>query len=112
MCKNNLALRFYCKKRAFEVAKKCEEISSIVKRERGDGKSFDVCVFDDIHECTLEAYEKGNCPVKGHDVSITDNSIEKWGIEQGFLFKNGNFIFPVNYENYVIDGFYFGINAK
>jgi len=105
--KNNLALRSYYEKSAFEVAKKCEEIGSIVKRERGDSKSYDVCVFDDNHECTLEAYENGNCPVKGYDVSITDNLIEKWGIAQGFLFKNGNFIFPANYENCTIDDFYF-----
>lgn len=106
--KNELALRFYYEKSAFEVAKKCEDIGSIVKRERGDGKSYDVCIFDGSHECTLEAYEKGNCPVKGYDVSITDNSIEKWGIAQGFLFKNGNFIFRANYENCTIDDFYFG----
>lgn len=106
--KNNLALRFYYEQSVFEVAKKCEDIGSIVKKERGDGKSYDVCVFDGNHECTLEAYEKGNCPVKGYDVSITDNPIEKWGIAQGFLFKNGNFIFPANYENCTIDDFYFG----
>jgi len=106
--KNNLALRFYYETEKFEVAKKCEEIGSIVKRERGDGKSYDVCVFGDSHECTLEAYEKGNCPVKGYDVSITDNPIEKWGIAQGFLFRDGAFIFPANYVSCKIDDFYFG----
>lgn len=106
--KNELALRSYYEHSAFEVAKKCEDIGSIVNRKRGDGKSYDVCVFDGSHECTLEAYEKGNCPVKGYDVSITDNPIEKWGIAQGFLFKNGKFIFRANYEPCTIDDFYFG----
>lgn len=106
--KNELALRFYYETEKFEVAKKCEEIGSIVKRERGDGKSYDVCIFDGSHECTLEAYENGNCPVKGYDVSITGNPIEKWGIAQGFLFRNGKFIFRANYEPCTIDDFYFG----
>ncbi|MFA6194541.1 MAG: hypothetical protein WC719_02205 [Patescibacteria group bacterium] len=105
--KNNLALRFYYEKSAFEVAKKCEEIGSVVKRERGDGKKYDICVLGDSHECTLEAYEKGNCPVEGYDVSMTDNPVKRWGIAQGFLFKNGNFIFQANYENCTIDDFYF-----
>lgn len=105
--KNNITLRNYYETSAFEIAKRCEDIGTIASREQGNSKSYDVCVFDDDHECTLEAYDNGNCPVKGYDVSITDNPIEKWGISQGFLFKNGNFIFPVNYENCTIDDFYF-----
>jgi hypothetical protein len=106
--KKDLNLRFYYEKEKFEVAKKCEDIAVIVNREIGDGESYDVCVFDDSHECTLEAYKNGNCPVGGYDVSITEDPIEKWGISQGFLFKNGKFIFPANYENCSISDFYFG----
>lgn len=106
--KSELALRFYYEHAAFEIAKNCEEIGSIVKREKSDGKSYDVCVFDEKHECTLDAYEKGNCPVKGYDISVTENPIEKWGIAQGFLFRNGKFIFRSDFEHCIIDDFYFG----
>jgi|AntRauTorckE6833_2_1112554.scaffolds.fasta_scaffold00060_37 hypothetical protein len=103
---NDLALRFYYEKDAFEVAKNCKDIGSVITRKKSNGENYNVCVFNDNRECTLEAYERGNCPVNGYDISTTDNSIEKWGISHGFLFKNGNFIFPANYENCTIDDFY------
>jgi hypothetical protein len=100
-------LRFYYEKGTFEIAKKCEEVGTVVTKEKSNGEKYDVCVFNDSHECALGAYEKGNCPVNGYDVSKTDNPIEKWGIAEGFLFKNGAFIFPANYMQCTIDDFYF-----
>lgn len=104
---NDLALRSYYEKGTFEIAKTCEEVGTVITKEKSNGEKYDICVFDDSHECTLKAYKKGNCPVNGYDVSKTNNPIEKWGIAEGFLFKNGNFIFPANYMQCTIDDFYF-----
>lgn len=106
--KKNLTIQSYHEKGdAFEIAKKCAEIGSVINREY-NSKNYDACSFDNNHECTLEAYENGNCPIGGYDISVTDNQIEKWGIAQGFLFKDGKFIFRADQENCKIEDFYLG----
>lgn len=106
--KKEFALRSYYGTEKFDNVKECKEIGSIVNRERGDGKKYDVCIFDDSHECTLEAYDKGDCPVGGYNVSVAKTPAEKYGIANGFLFKNGTFVFPPDYMQCTIDDFYSG----
>ena len=105
--KQDLTLRRYSEKGVYEPAQECEEIATVEEREKSNGERYSVCVFEEGRECTLNAYKSNNCPVGGYDVSVVGGEIEKWGIAEGFLFKEGEFIFRANYSHCEIADFYF-----
>lgn len=101
-----IILRYYSELSRYVEDNGCE--GQIVNRERGDGKTYEVCIYENGNECAVEAYNHGNCPVAGYDISIAKSDPEKFGIVSGHLFRNGEFKFRGNYDHCTIDDFYYG----
>jgi len=54
-----------------------EKGGTIQKKQRGDGKEYNVCLFEDNRQCEAESLLKGDCPVGGLKITgyITDAAV-------------------------------------
>ncbi|MFA5432980.1 MAG: DUF333 domain-containing protein [Candidatus Paceibacterota bacterium] len=54
-----------------------EKGGTLQKKQRGDGKDYGVCVFEDNRQCEIESLLEGDCPLKGLKVTgyITEASV-------------------------------------
>jgi len=60
------------------AAKYCTDNNGIIEsRQRGDGSSYDVCVFEGNKQCEKEAMKSGECPLGGVSMVryITNSSV-------------------------------------
>jgi hypothetical protein len=53
----------------FYSDKDCDEAGQLVKKTRGDGKEYKICILSGGGQCEIESYKNGNCPPDGYDVS-------------------------------------------
>lgn len=53
------------KQSKFYLYKDCAETGELVKKTRGDGKIYEICVMENGGICAPEAYKKGECPMEG-----------------------------------------------
>lgn len=104
----SIDLRYYYGLDRYEEHEGCVAPKKIISRQRGDGKSYDICLFETGTECALDAYEKGDCPYYGYHVSHIDDEMIKYGIIKGKLLKDGEFHFRGDDTNYKIEDFYYG----
>ncbi len=100
--------RFSSETKKLEHHPACEEFGKLETRQRGDGQEYQVCVWNNGNECALDTYEAGYCSIYGQDVSQAKNDLEKYGLGQGFYFKNGEFVFPGELSECTIEDFYQG----
>lgn len=106
--KKSVDLRYFYELDQYLEYEGCVDPKKIISRERGDGKSYDICLFENGNECAMDTYEKGNCPFNGYEVSQINDEMVKYGIVKGQLMKNGEFVFRGDDVNYLIEDFYYG----
>jgi len=61
-----------------EASKNClNNGGTVQKKQRGDGKEYNVCLFEDNRQCEVESLLKGDCPVGGFKITgyITEAAI-------------------------------------
>jgi len=57
------------KQSKFYLYKKCENIGVLIKKKKGNGEFYEVCIMKNGGQCTPDAYRRGVCPMEGFKLS-------------------------------------------
>lgn len=81
-----IELKLYKSSPYFELNKNCEEVGQIIKKKRGDGQEYSICLFKNGNQCELGSFNRRMCARGGYDVS-GKNEVETYAILNDWFYS-------------------------
>ncbi len=93
--KQETEVKLYKSSPYFELSKNCEEVGQVIKKKRGDGKEYSICLFKNGNQCELGSFNRRMCTRGGYDVS-GKNEVETYAIlnDWFYLIAENKYISP------------------